>query len=149
MNISNLINKILTSVLYFTTLQANNEVNAQNATMGERSWDFPPHSSYTLKQISSLPYNVYLEPGSVLGYETGCNAFRNKSTNETIIPKFIFQYSQDTMPIKISDSIPDIQPGQITTECSKLSFRHTHNVEVIITNDSDVHVVGVDCDSGL
>lgn len=41
MNISNLVNKILTPLLYFTASQQNNEVNTLQARISDNSWDFP------------------------------------------------------------------------------------------------------------
>lgn len=149
MKISNLVNKILTPLLYFTASQQNNEVNTQLARIGEHSWDFPPHSNFTFNTISILPYNTTFESGGFLGYEAACKSFIDKNTNNTITPKFSFNYPDNTTPVTISDCTANIQPGRIVTECPQLSFRHTHNVEICIKNENDVHVLGTDCDVGM
>lgn len=128
----------------FLNLLSNNAVG----DIGEQTWDFPPHSHIHLKYDPSTPYNAILD--GFKGYEVGCHEFIDKNTNNPITPKFHFYYANNTTPVSFSNCILNtIELGYTVVESPALTFRHTHNADVYILNESDVHILGIDCESGL
>lgn len=126
---------------------------SNNATISESIWYFAPNASvcYNDKGIPS---------GSVFSLTAGCGSFVQTKTNETIVPRFLFEFgSKSKHPViqcngtklEVTSDIHEVTPitHSIGAECADLTFVLCDNVDFCITSLDSVDISGVNCDSGL